>query len=228
MVAKNLRDIVERMAAAAVRAGRDPADVELVAVSKNQPPARILEATHAGLRVFGENRAQELRQKSDALTGVEWDFIGHLQTNKVSEVVGRVRLIHSVDSERLAGLVAKKAVTLGIMQDILIQVNVSGEESKSGADLVEVQELVEAALAMPGVRVRGLMTMAPWDAEPEGARPVFRRLKRLGEELREELPQADLTVLSMGMTGDYEVAIEEGSTLVRIGTGIFGSRADSP
>ncbi len=221
-IAENLQRVRREIAEAAAKSGRDPQDIELIAVSKGRPALLIAEGVKAGLKVFGENRAQELREKVGALNAdIEWHFIGHLQTNKVNMVVGKVALIHSIDSEKLARAVARRADQLEIRQDVLIQVNVSGEESKYGADSDEVLGLVEALLDEPQLGLRGLMTIAPMVATLEESRPYFMRLRGLRDDVSERFPEADLQGLSMGMSQDYRIAIEEGANMVRIGTAIF-------
>ncbi len=222
-VARNLESVRERIGHAATRAGRDSREVTLVAVSKGRPLEMIQEAAQAGQRVFGENRAQELRDKIDRLAvDLEWHFIGHLQRNKVNMVIGKAALVHSVDSRRLLEAVASRAEELEIVQDILLQVNVSGEESKYGMEEEGMEGMLEAALALPAVRVRGLMTIAPLEAE-EKTRPCFRRLRELRDALARDFSPLDLGILSMGMTQDFEVALEEGANMVRIGTAIFAA-----
>ena len=163
-----------------------------------------------------------MRDKVGKIDGdIEWHFIGHLQTNKVNMVVGNVSLIHSIDSERLARAVARRATHLGIRQDVLLQVNVSGEESKYGVESDEVSRLVEAAMDEPQLRVRGLMTIAPVIVNIEESRPYFRRLRELRDDLAERFPKTDVSRLSMGMSQDYRIAIEEGANMVRVGTAIF-------
>jgi len=221
-IGDNLRRVKERIARAAWRAGRDPAEIQLVVVSKGRTVREIEEVLAAGHRVLGENRAQELREKMTALPeDVEWHFVGHLQTNKVNMVVGKVRLIHSLDSLRLAEAVSSRACRMGTVQEVLLEVNVSGEASKFGVAPGEAGELLEKMLELPGLRVRGLMTMAPAWAAGEEARPFFRRLRELRDEMRRAFPEAGLDSLSMGMTQDYEVAVEEGADLVRVGTAVF-------
>jgi PLP dependent protein len=222
-LARNLEAVRERVANAAERAGRKPDEITLVAVSKGRSLEMIYEAVRAGQRVFGENRAQELRDKIERVDEeLEWHFIGHLQRNKVNMVVGKADLIHSVDSCSLLEAVARRASGLGLVQDILLQVNVSGEETKYGMEEKEVAGALETALGFPGVRVRGLMTIAPLGAEEE-ARRCFRRLRSLRDEMTREFPLLDLGTLSMGMTQDFEVALEEGADMVRIGTAIFAA-----
>jgi pyridoxal phosphate enzyme (YggS family) len=178
----------------------------------------------AGQTAFGENRAQELRDKMLAIDAeLEWHFIGHLQRNKVNMVVGKVALIHSLDSERLAQAIDSRAKAQGIIQEVLIQVNVSREESKFGIREKDAGRLLEAALSLSGLRVRGLMTMAPFVDDEEGARPFFIRLRELRDEFEAAYSEAELELLSMGMTQDFEVAVEEGANLVRIGTAIFSA-----
>ncbi len=221
-VEDNLRRVKERLARAAERAGRPPDEVGLVVVSKGRSLAEIREVLAAGHRVLGENRAQELREKMAALPDeVEWHFVGHLQTNKVNMVVGKVELIHSVDSLRLAEAISSRACRLGTVQEVLLQVNVSGEASKFGVAPEEVEELLARTAALPGLRVRGLMTIAPAWAAGNDARPYFRRLRELRDSLRETYPEMGVDLLSMGMTQDYEVAVEEGADLVRVGTAVF-------
>ena len=228
LIAQNLTEIQRRLAAAALRAGRDLAAVRLVAVTKTVDLERLQEAVAAGHTLFGENYVQEAKKKIAALgPGLTWHFIGHLQTNKAKAAVGVFELIHSVDRLRLAQTLEQAAARLGKVQDILIQVNVAGEETKSGADPGEVQDLLLAISKMPHLRVKGLMTMPPWLSDPEEVRPYFQALRELRDRLRQaRLVEGDLPELSMGMTGDFEAAVEEGATLVRIGTAIFGPRPE--
>ncbi len=219
----NLKEIESRIAAVAERSGRNAGDIRLVVVSKNQSLERIRQAAAAGGRIFGENKAQEFARKQASEPGWEWHFIGHLQTNKVGLVTGRAALIHSVDSVRLAGRISEKAVEAGIIQEVLVQVNVSGEESKFGFAVQEARETCEEISEMPGISLRGLMTMAPLMAGPEAARQAFRDLRLLRDELARRCPEARLDWLSMGMTGDWEIAVEEGANLLRLGTAIFGA-----
>ncbi|MFP5352345.1 MAG: YggS family pyridoxal phosphate-dependent enzyme [Actinomycetota bacterium] len=222
-VAERLAEVNERIATAAKRAGRDPERVRLVAVTKGFAADAAIEAYRAGAHDLGENRAQELREKALAVTlPVEWHFIGHLQTNKARHVVGTARLIHSVDRLGLAEAIARRARSLGVEQEVLIEVNVSGEASKHGAEPARALSLAEEVDALGGIKVRGLMTMAPLADRAEASRPVFSELRDLGERLRQAFP--DAVELSMGMSRDFEVAIEEGATLVRVGEAIFGPR----
>lgn len=219
-IAQNLDEVRTRMAAAAVRAGRAPADVQLVAVTKSIDPERIQQATAAGAWVCGESKIQEARAKIPLLSDrLHWHLIGHLQTNKVRDAVSMFELIHSVDSVKLAVEINKWAERTGKSQAILIEVNVGDEASKFGFK----PDLVEAALeqinSLPRIEVHGLMTVAPFSADIEQVRPCFRKLRSLRDRL-------GLRELSMGMTHDFEAAIEEGATMVRVGTAIFGERRD--
>lgn len=226
MIAENLELINARIAAACEQAGRPRDSVRLIAVSKTKPAEMVAEAYAAGQRLFGENHAQELTAKKPVLPeDIEWHFIGNLQRNKVKYVVGAAALIHSVNSAALAKEIDRVAGNRGLTQDVLAEINVGGEESKQGADAEEARSLVEAIAALPHLRLRGLMTVAPFAEDPETVRPVFRRLKEMLTEfapLTRE-PEA-FDQLSMGMSGDFEVAIGEGATYVRIGTAIFGAR----
>lgn len=197
-------------------------DVRIVAVTKTVGIVEIRAAIVAGMRDFGENRAQEFVGKYGLFPDVRWHFIGTLQTNKVKDVVGKAYLIHSVDSMHLLDAIDRKASELGVVQPVLLQVNVSGEDSKHGFQPDELQAVVEAARDLPGVRIRGLMTMAPF-GHPEEARPVFHELRRLAVSLGAlRLDGVELDELSMGMTNDFKVAVEEGATIIRVGRAIFG------
>jgi pyridoxal phosphate enzyme (YggS family) len=225
-IARNLEKIRARIDAAARRAGRDPSSVRLVAVSKTQPAAAVSEAARAGQRLFGENYVQECAAKAAAVAeSVEWHFIGHLQSNKVRQLAGLVTMIHSVDRLSLAREIDSQWGRLGACCDLLVQVNVSGEASKSGTSLDEAVSLVRQVAALPHLRIRGLMAMPPFFDDPEGARPYFRQLRQMAEEIRMlGVPGVEMDELSMGMSGDFEVAIQEGATLVRVGSAIFGER----
>ncbi len=220
-IAENLRTVQQRIESAAKRAGRDASDIRLVVVSKNRTIETIREAMHAGATRFGENRAQEFARKQQEEPGLEWHFVGHLQTNKVGLVAGKVALIHSVDSLRLAECISVRAQEADIIQEVLVQVNVSGEESKYGLAEAEAVHACREMSEMPGIAVCGLMTMAPLTEEPEEARPVFRAARLLRDEMQRACPKAHLRWLSMGMSGDFEVAVEEGANLLRIGTAVF-------
>ena len=224
---ENMQNIRERIAAAAAAAGRDPATVRLVAVSKTKPAAMVDEAYAAGQRLFGENYVQELVAKvTEVRSPVEWHFIGHLQSNKVRQIAGLVTMIHSVDRLSLAEEIDRQWGRLGTSCAVLVQVNVSGEATKSGTTTAEALSLVQRVAALPNLRVKGLMTMPPFFDEPEQSRPYFRELARLAREIeRLSLPGVSMDELSMGMSGDYGAAIAEGATLVRIGSAIFGERS---
>lgn len=225
MVRDNLREIEKGICEACGRAGRKREEITLVAVSKNNPPERIMEAYGEGCRHFGENRVQELMGKMDCLPAdIKWHLIGHLQRNKVRYIVDRVYLIHSVDSLRLAEEISKEAGKRGIVVNILIEVNVSGESSKYGTTADEAVRLVTQAAALPGILIKGLMTIAPLTDSAEDNRRHFTKLKQLSVDITgKNIDNTNMDILSMGMTGDYQVAIEEGTDMIRIGTGIFKS-----
>ncbi|MDI6853596.1 MAG: YggS family pyridoxal phosphate-dependent enzyme [Deltaproteobacteria bacterium] len=225
-IAQNLADIQKRIAAAARRAGRDPGGIRLVAVSKTVPVERLKEAVAAGQRLFGENYLQEARPKIAALgEEITWHFVGGLQTKKAKAAAGLFALIHSVDRLKLAQALNQAAAQAGRVQDILLQVNLVGEASKSGAAPEDAADLLKEIGRLDHLRVLGLMTMPPWFADPERVRPYFRALRELRDYLRSlHLTDSDLPELSMGMSGDFEAAIEEGATLVRVGSAIFGER----
>ena len=223
----NLDRIKKRIADAAAACGRDPQTVRLVAVSKTVNADRVAEAIDAGADILGENYIQEARDKFNELMDrpVQWHFIGHLQSNKAKYAVRIFNLIHSVDSFKLAKALNKEAAKHGKVQDILVQVNISQEETKSGVEETEALDLVRQIGSLENIQVKGLMTMPPFFDAPELARPFFRRLANLRNRIAGgSLPGVRMDELSMGMTGDFEVAIAEGATLVRIGTAIFGAR----
>jgi len=222
---RELTTIKERISRAAKGCGRPPETVRLVAVGKTQPMERIRDAISSGAGIIGENYIQEAREKFDQLvqTDAQWHFIGHLQRNKSKYAVRIFDLIHTVDSIRLARELNQQARKIDKIQSILVQVNISGEQSKSGVDEAQTLELVRDILELDNLRLEGLMTMPPFFDAPEQARPFFTALRKLRNRLARQL-QIDLKELSMGMTGDFEVAIEEGATLVRIGTALFGAR----
>jgi len=226
-VKERLQRINQRIADAAGACGRDAASVRLVAVSKTMDADRVAQAIDAGAAILGENYIQEARDKFNALYDrpAQWHFIGHLQSNKAKYAVRMFNLIHSVDSLKLARALNKAARKLSKVQDILVQVNISREETKSGIDETGAVDLVTQIGGLENVRVKGLMTMPPFFDAPEQARPFFRQLARLRDRIMaEKIPGVGMDELSMGMTGDFEVAIAEGATLVRIGTAIFGAR----
>jgi PLP dependent protein len=225
-VADNIRNIREAMARAARRSGRSPGAVRLMAVTKTVDDERIAEAIRAGVEIIGENYVQEAKRKIETLgKAAEWHLIGHLQTNKAKYAVQLFAMIHSVDRLELAAELDRRARAAGRVMDVLIEVNVSGEKTKNGIPPADALPLVRAVAPLPNLAIRGLMTMPPWFDDPEEARPCFRALRELRDRITAEaLPGVQMQELSMGMTGDYGVAIEEGSTIVRIGRGIFGDR----
>ena len=226
MLKDNYSIVRENILKACEKAGRDPKSVKLIAVSKTKPAEDIEEIYSLGQRDFGENKVQELSQKIEILPDdIKWHLIGHLQQNKVKYIIGKTELIHSVDSERLALTISKEAVKHNVTADVLIEVNVAGEESKFGVTTDETIELIEKISKLPGIHICGLMTIAPFVADPEENRPVFRKLRELSVDIADKkIDNVTMSVLSMGMTNDYIVAIEEGATLVRVGTAIFGER----
>ena len=226
-IADKLAAVTSRIQQACAVAGRDPSSVRLVAVSKLHPASVIAEATTAGQQVFGENYVQELVDKAAHLSDpIAWHMIGHLQSNKVKYLPGIVSMIHTVDRLSLAQEIDRQwRDKLSAACNILVQVNVSGEATKSGTTATEAVELVRQIARLPNIRVRGLMTMPPFFDDPELARPYFQELRLLAEQIgKEAIPGVEMAELSMGMSGDFEVAIEEGATLVRVGTAIFGER----
>ncbi|MDD7332978.1 MAG: YggS family pyridoxal phosphate-dependent enzyme [Lachnospiraceae bacterium] len=223
---ENFQSVEARIQAACDRAGRSRKEVTLIAVSKTKPVEMLQTIYDAGSRDFGENKVQEMCDKIEQLpTDIRWHMIGHLQTNKVKYIVGRVSLIHSVDSLHLAQEIEKQAAKLDVIVPILIEVNIAEEESKFGIHKEETISLVREVAALPHIRIQGLMTIAPYVENPEDNRAYFRGIKQLSVDIaRENIDNVSMDCLSMGMTGDYEVAIEEGATMVRVGTGIFGER----
>lgn len=226
MLKDQLQEVEKRIQAACDRAGRKREEVTLIAVSKTKPVETLQEAYDLGVRIFGENKVQELTAKYEALPkDIHWHMIGHLQTNKVKYIIDKAELIHSVDSLKLAETIEKEAAKHDLIADILVEVNVAEEESKFGMKMEEVIPFVEKVSAFPHVRVRGLMTIAPFVEDPEENRSIFADLHELYIDIKKKNHDNDtVSVLSMGMTNDYEVAIEEGATMVRVGTGIFGAR----
>lgn len=223
-IAIGVARVQERVADAARRSGRDPDEVTIIAVAKRFPPDAVRAALDAGIGDIGENRAQELRDKRATIgDAARWHFVGHLQTNKVRQVVGAVTLIHSIDRIALATEVARRARLLGITQDVLIEVNVAGEATKRGVEPPRALEMAEAAAALDGIAVRGLMTVPPPPSvDPEDSRPYLEKLAELRDLVVQSVPEA--TALSMGMTDDLEVAVACGATHVRVGRAIFGPR----
>ena len=226
MIQENMEAVEHIIESSCGRAGRSRDEVTLIAVSKTKPLALLREAYDAGAREFGENKVQDLLDRIPEMPAdVRWHMIGHLQRNKVKYIVGKVAMIHSVDSLRLAEEISKEAVRKNTEVDILIEINVSGEESKYGVPVAETPGLVEQIALLPAIHIKGLMTIAPFTEDPEENRIFFRKLKQLSVDMgRKNIDNVTMAVLSMGMTGDYAVAIEEGATCVRVGTGIFGER----
>lgn len=226
MLKENLIKVKEHIAEACRRVGRNPEEVTLVAVSKTKPLSDIEELIGAGQMDYGENYVQELCQKYDQVSRpVRWHMIGHLQTNKVRNIIDKTVLIHSVDSVHLASRIEKEAARKDIKVDILLQVNVAGEETKFGLSDEQVTAMVDEIRHFPHIHICGLMTSAPYVEDPEENRCYFQKLHQLFVDIgRKNIDNVDMNVLSMGMTSDYEVAIEEGATMVRVGTGIFGAR----
>ena len=227
MLKENLYQVQENMKEACRRSGRAESDVTLIAVSKIKPLPMLEEVYSLGIRDFGENKVQELVDKAEQLPDdIRWHMIGHLQRNKVKYIVDKVYMIHSVDSLRLAEEISKEAVKRGIIVNILIEVNVAGEESKFGVTPEDTPGLVQEISHLPGILVRGLMTIAPFVENAEDNRIFFSALKKLYVDItNKNIDNVRMDYLSMGMTGDYEVAIEEGASFVRVGTGIFGERS---
>lgn len=227
-IKSNLEAVHADIDAACKRSGRDKGEVKLIAVSKTKPFEQLLAAYNAGERVFGENKVQEIcakYERIDEMPRAVFHMIGHLQTNKVRQVIDKVAMIHSVDSLHLAETIDREAAKAGIRMDILIEVNVAGEDSKFGIACDETEKLVRECAKLDNVHVCGLMTIAPFVEDSEQNRQVFKNLKQLCVDLKaKNIDNTDMDVLSMGMTGDYQVAIEEGATMVRVGTGIFGAR----
>jgi PLP dependent protein len=226
-IAENIKMIEDEKAEAAIRSGRRPGDVLLCAVTKNHTADEINEAIDAGVTDIGENRVQEILDKYEKVKPVKWHMIGHLQTNKVKYIIDKVSMIHSVDSLKLAEEIDKRAREKGIMMDILIEVNAAGDEAKFGVGLKEAEPLVREILEkFQNIRVRGLMTIAPYADNVEDVRPYFHSMKVLYDQLKEIThPSLDFKYLSMGMSNDRVVAVEEGATIIRVGTAIFGARS---
>ena len=225
---ENIAAVQSRIDAAALRAGRTPREITLVAATKVQSSQTIRDAIASGIRICGENRVQEMAAHldDDAYAGARLHFIGHLQTNKVKQVVGRVDLIESVDSERLLEAISKRAVDLELIQDVLLEVNIAGEESKGGVLPHQLPALVEKTLGLPHIRLRGLMCIPPVVVSGQSNRKFFAQTRQLFVDMKTKIAEndPDMDCLSMGMSGDFEDAVEEGATLVRVGTALFGPR----
>ena len=227
MISENLKQVKQHIVEAAKRVGRDPLDIRLLAVTKEQNDVTVAEGVRAGMNLLGENKIQEARDKIESLgrNGLGWHFIGRLQKNKVKFVFGLFDLIHSVDSLPLAEAIHKKGQKVGCCMSILLQVNISGEKSKLGIDPLELPKEIHKFAKLEGVKISGLMTIPPFDSNSENSRAYFTRLRELRDTCSNlNISRINLDELSMGMSNDYEVAIEEGATLVRVGTGLFGPR----
>ena len=226
MLKDNFKTVENKVAQACERSGRDRSEVTLIAVSKTKPVEMLREVYDAGARDFGENKVQEICEKYDQLpSDIKWHMIGHLQRNKVKQVIDKAAMIHSVDSYRLAQEISVQAQKKGLTIPILIEVNIAGEESKFGIAANDTIQLVEEIAVLPNLKIQGLMTIAPYVVDAEENRLYFRQIKQLSVDIKNKnIDNVSMDVLSMGMTGDYEVAIEEGATMVRVGTGIFGAR----
>jgi hypothetical protein len=228
LISENLVQVKRCIIEAAKRAGRDPSGVRLLAVTKEQSDATVAKGIQAGMTLLGENKVQEASGKIEAFgrkNGLEWHFIGRLQKNKVKFIFDLFDLIHSVDSLALAEAIHKKAQKIGSCMPILLQVNISGEKSKLGIDPLDLPREIRKFAKLEGVKISGLMTIPPFDRDPETSRPYYARLRELRDTCSSlNIPRICLDELSMGMSNDYEVAIEEGATLVRVGTGLFGPR----
>ena len=226
MIQGNIKLVEENIKKACEKVGRDVNEVTLIAVSKTKPYTAIEEALPTGVKDYGENKVQELCDKYEILPkDIKWHMIGHLQRNKVKYLVGKASLIHSVDSIRLAEQIEKEYAKADEIANILIEVNMAQEESKFGITSEETEQLVREIAKFPHIRIKGLMTIAPYTDNPESNRVYFRNMKKLSVDIENKnIDNVSMSVLSMGMTGDYQVAVEEGATLVRVGTGIFGER----
>ncbi len=227
-IAENVQHVRVGIRQAISRAGRDSSSVQLVAASKTVASDVLLEAYVAGVRIFGENRLQEAQEKMPVLgsrQGLNWHFIGRMQSRKLKDIVGKFSLLHSVESVEQAGSIDTLAKKMGIQQAILLEVNLSGEKTKGGFDCTDLQGALEQIAKFPHVAIKGLMTLPPYSENPEGSRPYFSQLREMRESLARIPAKGRIEELSMGMSHDYEVAIEEGATMVRVGTAIFGKRS---
>ena len=226
MLKENLQSVEENIKKACEKAGRKREDVTLIAVSKTKPVEMLQEIYDQNIRNFGENKVQEMCDKMEVLPkDIKWHMIGHLQTNKIKYIIGKTELIHSVDSLHLAQEISKQAVKHDVQTDILIEINIANEQTKFGIDAGDTIQLVREIAALPNIHIKGLMTIAPFVVNPEDNRLYFRRIHQLSVDItKENIDNVNMDILSMGMTGDYMVAIEEGATMVRVGTGIFGER----
>lgn len=226
MIQENLKKVKENIERSCAASGRKSGEVTLIAVSKTKPISMLMEAYDCGQRIFGENKVQEIMDKYEQMPDdVQWHMIGHLQRNKVKYIVDKVSMIHSVDSLRLAETIEQEAAKKNVVVPVLVEVNVAQEESKYGLSPEEVLPFLEKVADYSHLQVQGLMTIAPFVENPEENREVFHKLRKLSVDIREKnINNITMSVLSMGMTGDYQVAVQEGATMVRVGTGIFGER----
>ena len=226
MLKENLINVENNIMKACEKAGRNRSEVTLIAVSKTKPVEMLQEVYDQGIRYFGENKVQEMCDKMEVMPkDINWNMIGHLQTNKVKYIVGKTSLIHSVDSLKLAEEIQKQAIKNNVVVDILVEVNIANEETKFGISKEETIQMVKDIAKLDHIRIKGLMTIAPFVENPEDNRLYFREIKQLSVDINNQnIDNVCMHILSMGMTGDYMVAIEEGSTMVRVGTGIFGER----
>lgn len=226
MIIENIETVQQKIKASCERAGRDYSEVTLIAVSKTKPVEAIEEALNTDVRDFGENKVQEMCDKYEILPkDIKWHLIGHLQRNKVKYIVGKTELIHSVDSLRLAEQIEHEYAKKDMIANVLVQVNMANEDTKFGVAAHEAEDLIRKIASFPHIQVKGLMTIAPYVENSEDNRGYFANMKKLSVDIKQKnIDNVSMDVLSMGMTGDYEVAIEEGATLVRVGTGIFGER----
>ena len=226
MLAENLKEVEKKILEACERANRNRDEVKLIAVSKTKPVSMLQEIYNEGIRFFGENKVQELTEKTEQLPeDIQWHMIGHLQRNKVKYIVDKVSMIHSVDSLRLAETIEQEAAKKNVVVNVLLEVNVAEEDTKFGLKVEEVIPLIEQIASFSHIKICGLMTIAPYVDDPEKNRDIFARLKQLSVDINQKnIDNVSVRELSMGMTNDYEVAIEEGATMVRVGTGIFGER----
>lgn len=226
MLKENLDNVLKNISDSEKRSGRKAGDVTLIAVSKTKPVEMIKEVYDLGVRDFGENRVQELTEKYDKLpSDIRWHLIGHLQTNKVKYIIDKAYMIHSVDSLKLANEISREAVKHSVTANILIEVNVAGEESKFGVSPNDLEDLIRKISVLPAIQIRGLMTVAPYVVDSEENRQIFIKMKQFAVDItRKNIDNVHMECLSMGMSGDYTVAVEEGATFVRVGTSIFGER----
>lgn len=226
MIRENLAEVEQNIEAACKKVGRDRSEVTLIAVSKTKPVEMLQEVYDTGIRTFGENKVQEMMDKEAIMPkDIQWHMIGHLQRNKVKYLMGKAALIHSVDSLRLAEEISSQSTKHQVETDILVEVNIAEESSKFGTTKDEAIELVAAIAKLPNIHIKGLMTIAPFVEDPEDNRKYFKQIKQLSVDIKNKnIDNVSMEILSMGMTGDYMVAIEEGATMVRVGTGIFGER----